>query len=383
MTEAGIRPRLAWWHPSLTDYRQPLFERMAGRFELRLVLMRPGVPLPDALAGADVHLSRRAARAVASQPGHLVWRDLWALLYRIRRSEVFLSSFSLNLYSLAGLAWARLHGVPVVLWEEMQRLPRQARFAGLRLRLLEAVARRVDAYYVMGAPQRELLQSLGVPAGRIFESAEAADARLAATVPKPLNLPFAEGRPMLLFLGRLIPIKGVEVLLEAFAALHHRQPDATLALAGEGPLRAALLERAARLGIADAVVFLGHVAEPAHKAWLLQRAHALVVPSVYLGDWGEGGPLVIPEALSAGTPVICTEACGNTVAHVRRVGHGAVVPPSDPQALAEALWHALRKAPDRMAVRRAALALPDHDHQADTLVKAIEHALARPARARG
>ena len=394
----GRQPRVAWWHPALTDYRLPLFEQMAARCELHLVFMQPGVTPSATLAATDLHVSRRARRAVALRPDHLVVADLLALARRIRAADVFITSFSLNLYTVFGLAFARMLGIPTVIWEEMQRMPSRGLWAAPRRSLLRWVARRAGAYFVMGEPQRELLRRLGVPAQRIFESAEAPAERYAHVPAEPMALPFAAGRRCVLYLGRLIPIKGVDVLLHAFAQLKRHAGDAALAIAGSGPQAPALQELARSLGLRVAtpcngaggdgdadVAFLGHVAARGHKAWLLQRAHVLAVPSVYLGDWGEGGPLVIPEALSAGTPVVCTDACGNTVNHVRRTGCGAVVAQGDAGALAEALDGALRRPPVRAVVCRAARGLPDHAHQADTLTAAIRHAMAAstPAAAAG
>lgn len=363
------RPVVTWWHPALTDYRLPLFERMSVRFDLRLHLLQRS--LLDPPAGCSVRYATAPVPAIGSNPLRLWWPDVIALWRSIRGSDAFVSSFSANAITMAGIVAARLCGVRVVVWEEMQRLPQHGSAAALKRRLLAWVARRVDAYFVMGTPQRDLLLTLGVPADRIHMSAEAPALRLADVEPEPVRLPLAGERPVVLFVGRLIPIKGVDVLLRAMVALRRWMPEAALVVAGDGAQRAALEATAAHLGLND-TVFLGHVARPGHKAWLLRRAHVLAVPSVVLGDWAEGGPLVIPEGLSAGTPVVCTSVCGNTVGLVRQAGWGSVVPPDQPIALAEALARWLVRGPDRRAVTRAAAQLPDHDHQARTLARAIE-----------
>lgn len=372
---AAARPVVTWWHPSITDYRQPLFARMARAFDLRLHLLHRGAIDPPPHSQAVYSRARRPA--VLGNPLRLPLADAWALARSIRTSDVFVTSFSANAYTLFGLLCARLAGVPVVVWEEMQRIPQHGRQAGLKRRLLRWTAQRVDAYFVMGEPQRHLLQWLGVEPARIFVSAEAPALRYADVPAAAVDLPFNGDRPVVLFVGRLITIKGVGVLLKAFATVQRWLPDAALVIAGDGAERRVLEAQAQRLGLKD-TVFLGHVAEPARKAWLLQRAGVLAVPSVVLGDWAEGGPLVIPEALSAGTPVVCTAACGNTVGHVQRTGFGSVVPPDDAGALATALAHWLVHAPERASVVGASRAEPDHDHQAATLTRAIRSALRGP-----
>lgn len=370
------RPVVTWWHPCITDYRQALFGRMAEHFDLRLHLLHRGAIEPPPTSRAAY--SRARVPAVVGNPLRVPLRDAWALARSIRGSDVFVTSFSANAYTMLGVLCARLRGVPVVVWEEMQRLPQHGPRAGLKRLLLRWTSRRVDAFFVMGEPQRALLRWLGVDDARIFVSAEAPALRYAEVPAQAVALPFADRRPVVLFLGRLISIKGVDVLLKAVAILRRWMPDAVLVVAGDGQDRRRLEAQARRLDLAD-TVFLGHVADPAHKAWLLRRAGVLAVPSVVLGDWAEGGPLVIPEALSAGTPVVCTSACGNTVGHVTRTGCGTVVAAGEVGALATALAHWLIRPPDRDAVVAASRTLPDHEHQAHTLSRAIRTVLRRSA----
>lgn len=116
----------------------------------------------------------------------------------------------------------------------------------------------------------------------------------------------------LLFVGRLTPQKNVALLVEAMAAL----PDATLRIVGAGELRPALERRVAALGLTT-VRFEGQLA-PDRLAACYRRATAVLMPSTH-----EGLPLVLLEAMAAGTPVICSalpellEAGGDAVVAVR------------------------------------------------------------------
>jgi len=115
--------------------------------------------------------------------------------------------------------------------------------------------------------------------------------------------------PLVLYVGRLVREKGVEVLLRAWRRLD--VPGATLALAGEGPL-----------GRADepGVRFVGHVRRE-HLPVAYAAADAVVVPSLstrrFLEPWG----LVVNEAMHAGTPVIASSAVGAAAGGL--VVHGA------------------------------------------------------------
>lgn len=141
--------------------------------------------------------------------------------------------------------------------------------------------------------------------------------------PEPPPLPAA---PRLAVVGRLIPIKGLETLLDALALLD--RPGVEVEFAGEGPLREALEARTAALGLSGRVRFLGRVAPPTA---VFERAIAVVVPSL-----GEGFGMVALEAMERGRAVVAS-AVGGLPEIVRDGETGLVVPPGDPGALAEAL----------------------------------------------
>jgi glycosyltransferase involved in cell wall biosynthesis len=103
--------------------------------------------------------------------------------------------------------------------------------------------------------------------------------------------------PRLLCIGRLIPIKGHRVLLEAFAAARAEVPELTLDLAGTGPL-----EQKLRAAAGEGVRFLGHVA-PVQP--LIEQAAIVVVPSL-----GEGFGMVALEAMERGRAVIAASVGG-------------------------------------------------------------------------
>lgn len=143
--------------------------------------------------------------------------------------------------------------------------------------------------------------------------------------PEPPPLP---GGPRLAIVGRLIPIKGHDVLLGALAGAREQVPDLALEIAGEGQLEPELRATVARLGLDDAVTFLGRVAPVTP---VLERAGVVVVPS-----FGEGFGLVALEAMERGRPVIAS-AVGGLSEIVDDGRTGILVPAGDVDALAEAI----------------------------------------------
>jgi len=145
------------------------------------------------------------------------------------------------------------------------------------------------------------------------------------------------GRSRLVFLGRLVPYKGVPVLLEATRRLLDRGEDVILLIGGRGPQEPELRALAAQLGIEARVRFLGFV--PDRDVGALYRfADAVVVPSV---STLESSATALEEAAMCGTPVVGTDlpGAGETVPHDGR--RGVLVPPGDPDALAAGIGKVL------------------------------------------
>ena len=152
--------------------------------------------------------------------------------------------------------------------------------------------------------------------------------------------------PRFLFLGRLAPEKGVDVLLRAFASVVEDVPNARLRIVGSGPLERALRSDAAGLRLTSIVEFVGHANREQVDAEL-EGAWALVAPSL----WSEPFGIIALEALARGVPVVATEGGGfdETLAE----STGILVPARDEPALADALL--------AVATRRV---FPDHEPDA-------------------
>lgn len=139
-----------------------------------------------------------------------------------------------------------------------------------------------------------------------------------ASTTEPLEpLPGRITGRVLLFLARIHPIKCVDVLLRAFAALDDRECVLVIAGGGEPALVESLRRLAAELGIGGRVEWLGFTGGAA-KRWLLSRATLLVLPSA-----SENYGIAAVEAMQAGLPVIVTAGCG-LADFVSRHGAGIV-----------------------------------------------------------
>ncbi|MEJ5888224.1 glycosyltransferase family 4 protein, partial [Pseudokineococcus marinus] len=152
--------------------------------------------------------------------------------------------------------------------------------------------------------------------------------------------------------GRLVPKKGFDVLLDAVALLRGRGVDVRLRLAGAGDGAADLARQVERLGLRSVVELLGPL--PQHDVVALLRGAAVFAAPCVVADDGDrdGLPTVVLESLATGTPVVSTPVTGIPEAVVDGVT-GLLVPERDATALADALQRLLADGEERERLSRA------------------------------
>jgi len=141
-----------------------------------------------------------------------------------------------------------------------------------------------------------------------------------------------EADPLVGIVGRLVPIKDVDVFLRAAAHVASRLPAARFAVVGDGERRGELEREAARLGLGDRVRFVGWRTD-------LESVYA-DLDVVVNSSRNEGTPVALIEAMAAGRPVVAT-AVGGTPDLLGGGARGALVAAGEAEALAEGILAAL------------------------------------------
>ena len=194
--------------------------------------------------------------------------------------------------------------------------------------------RLVDRVIVVSKALQQELLSLGVPERKINVISSGIDA--ASFRRSPLEgLTNKSGRikVQILSVGRLHPVKGYDVLIEALCELRQMAGDIVTRIVGDGPEEKRLRQLAEGRNIY--LDFVGRLSPPDIRD-LLARADLFVMPSVNLGRQAEGTPTAILEAMAAGLPIVASDSGG--IRHLVENGvNGVLVPERDPKALAQAI----------------------------------------------
>lgn len=223
---------------------------------------------------------------------------------------------------------ARRLGLPYICYThgtfEPWRMAYKKRKKQIYMALVEAhILRRAAGIVVCNEAETAYLRNYGIqtPICRIPWGAPPVNAD---SVPSSAMIkeifPYLADRPFILFLARLHPMKGLDLLIPAFNAIAREFPDWLLVVAGpdEGGYRRQLEAMVKAAQTQNQIVFAGLVTGEA-KAALLAHASLYVLPS-----YSEGFSVSVVEALGHGLPVIITETC--YVPEVKDFGAGLVIP---------------------------------------------------------
>ncbi len=310
----------------LAPYRVPLYRRLAERYELEVLCFGGGERyVPPWFADLDAQLA--AAPFPARRLGGVA-----GALRAAERHETVIVPFAGGAVLPAAYAGARIRGRRFVLWASVWRQPRSLAHL-VALPVTRRIYRDADAVIAYGEHVRRFVAGIRGRDGDVFVAPQSVESELFGREVSGEEVArfraaheLGQG-PVVVYVGRLVPEKGVAVLLDAWRL---RRPAATLVLIGDGPLAGdARGTPGARL--------LGPLAR-AELPVAYATAQAAVLPSVptprFLEPWG----LVCNEAMHQGRPVVASAAVGAVAGGLVRDGrNGLVVPPGDPFALAAAI----------------------------------------------
>ena len=357
----GVRVALLTTY--LAPYRLPLYERLAERYGVEVLCFGRGERyVPPWFADLDGQLAQAPfpARRVPGVRG---------AIGAARAQDAVIGPFAGGAVLPAAYTAARAKRRRFVLWASVWAQPR-SRGHLAALPAIRHIYRQADAVVTYGPHVSRFVASIRGHDDGVFVAPQAVEPELfARTVDEAETNAFRrrfglDDGPIALYVGRLVPEKGVDVLLEAWRSV--RAP-ATLVLIGDGPLAAAA-------SAAAGVRLLGPMPREALPVAYASAAFALL-PSVPTPRFREPWGLVCNEAMHQARPMIASDTVGAVAGGLVRDGEtGLVVPSGDAGALTDAIESLLRDDAARRRLgtaARAAVAPYTYDAAAEAFGRAL------------
>jgi glycosyltransferase involved in cell wall biosynthesis len=238
------------------------------------------------------------------------------------------------------IRWCHQHDVPCFLQADSNVLD-DTQTAGIRARIKKAVVSRVvrwcDALLVCGRLGKEYFFKYGARDEQIFYHPYEPDYSLIRALPADAveraraRFGIRPDRRLMIYSGRLVPVKRVDLLIDAFAAIADRRPEWDLLIIGDGPLRAELQSRLPER-LRSRATWTGFMDDQTTVSALYRAGDVLVLPSEY-----EPWALVINEAAAAGLAIVASNIVGAAAELVRDGVNGHIFASRNLDQLTECL----------------------------------------------
>lgn len=287
----------------------------------------PALPLVSRAFNGHVNAALMGSRVRAFRPdvmlGYWVYPDGYAALRVARRLKVpcVVGALGSDIHVRTGLN---------------DRMTRET-IAGANALLTVSEAMRQTAIRDFGAPPEKVTTIVNGFNTSVFHARDKAQMRQ--------KLGIGADEEMIIYVGRFIESKGMRELITAFKALSAARPRVTLALIGDGVMKAGLESLIAEAGLQKRVHLPGGQSPQGVGDWI-GASDVLTLPS-----WSEGYPNVVVEGVACGRPVVATDVGGTR--EILNGSNGILIPPRDPAALQEALARALDTQWDHDAIAKA------------------------------
>lgn len=340
------RPTIAILQQVLPTYRMPLFQYLSSFLPYTFELYC-GVPI----SGSGIRSSDPPANSVVHNVKNILLPWGWLFQRGVLRKgissryDIVIAEFSAGILSNPLVQIFRtLRGRKFIWWGSGYdpSAGRRDPIARMKRAAVGILARNADAIIAYSEHGREYYQRLGVSRERIFVALNSIDTKPLREERQRLlmnqdeverlrnQLGFLTG-PVVLFVGRLVKGKRVDVLLQSMQILKLGGTDAHLVIVGDGPEREALETLSSSLD--TRATFVGGVYDKKQLARYFTLASLFVLPGL--------GGLALREALCFGLPIICAQADGTELELVENGVTGVLLSDPTPECLAAAMKEVL------------------------------------------
>ena len=313
---------------------------------------RVDVPSREQLQNLTVHHPRYLLLPKVSMPLHwiLMWLGSFIKAMQLHKKEKFDCIDAHFIYpdGTAAVLLGKVLGLPVVVSARGTDINLFPRFRVIRP-LIRWTLRKASGVIAVSASLKQVMLEMGLPSDSVRVIGNGIDpARFRPVDAKRAreHLKMPGSGPVVVSVGSLIPRKGFQFLIPAFAEIAPRFPGARLYIIGEGSFRSELEQLARKMNIEDRVSLVGNQPNQDLYLWFGAADVSCLVSS------REGWPNVLQESLACGTPVVATRLWGAPEV-ITSPELGLLVEQNE-RAIASALDIALSKRWDRAAITKHA-----------------------------
>lgn len=328
--------KILFYHNTIMPYRVPFFEALSKEYNVQYVFSR--IELCNDLYSLDPGASQKKMTELTPIVLEGSYRRLKAMI-ELNRSPCDLVIDSLENTAPFTYLMARIKGRKIIFWSEEIGLSRNSIRTIIMNPVKKYLAIHSDALVVPGSQHKKYFTEIGVDESRIFIAPNASNVTTMGRgenkngeLKTQLGI---EKKEVILFVGRLIKRKGVDVLIKAFKEISKTKQNVALVIVGKGPCMQELKDLCIESGVQNETVFAGYVPD-CELQYYYHIADVCVIPSISF-EMKDPWVFVVNEALHHGRPIVVTDAVGAAFDAVLEGVNGHIVCEGDFLSLSNAI----------------------------------------------
>jgi glycosyltransferase involved in cell wall biosynthesis len=312
--------KILFLQPGYAHYRKKLFKILSESYDILFLFIRSNRTYPDNSQPPDIDYCYVDNKFKI---------EFFGIIYYLlkEKPEVVITSGTTSTRTLVSYLYASIYGKKLIVWVlEWRKLRGTSKRKKLIVNIKDYIRRWIvkecDAVVVGGTAAYQNMRFYGKSRSEIFMANQSTKdlSMKKETEKKEFE---ASKKYVFLYLGRIIQLKGLDILLKAFYLLRKERNDVSLLVGGDGPFKGYCTELSEHIGLED-VNFLGNV-KTDNLPEIYKRGSVFVLPSYFCKNRYEAWGLVINEAMSMGLPIITTDAVGASFDMVVNEKNGLIV----------------------------------------------------------
>lgn len=345
----GTRLKIVFFHNTLPEYRIGWFTELSNLADVDFVFTNESLNKKD--YGFDIDYKRsEGLKCIFLKEGKEGERQLDRFLENISDYDFVelppIDSYREVVCGRKIVKACRKYGVKIgFFWEKWEapkdKQPIKRQIKNLILRIVpKSIYNHADLIFAVGCKSKEYFLSNGIDEKKIVTIPDVSETPACEYEDIRDKYGISEDKKIVMFLGRLMPQKGAQCLIRAFAGLKSElREECHLLIAGDGDDRESCEKLAGELGILN-ITFAGAI-DPKVRGNYFMQCNIFVYPVNYITGWVDVWGLTVNEAVQHGKIVIATDAVGSAYELIEDGINGFRVEPDKVEALKNALEKAL------------------------------------------